>query len=386
MMRTRLMAPISSYITASCLLGFTMSLSAQSPPSTEQQLIVADRNIFAAMAGPHPDTDKLKIALGPEYSDVEDGEAASRDEVLSSYAHLTNFAFDYESPHAVLVSSTSGYVVADVHFSYPFNGVIIRKHKLTTTMFALREGKWVATLHTEMPFTNDREEVLAGPADSNPSLIAMRSLAADVMSKVHVSGYAPFPFYPVSLDAGTGVSFANSAGAHEADFSTLPPPMQNVWTQWASYTTDEPSGQALFADMFYRFFLVHELGHRISGRVIAGLPDAERKRASSNMAANASEKELVPNRIAVAWFREHDPHYLDRLVADFRRIEAHLPSPVPAGADPKRYLTENYARLGSDPVAYGWYQLYMVITVYDETPKSFQQTLDSLPKLRYDEE
>ena len=162
--------------------------------------------------------------------------------------------------------------------------------------------------------------------------------------------------------------------------------MQQVWTQWASYTTDEPSGDALFRDMFYRFFLVHELGHCIAGRVIAGLPDMEGKQAGANMAANAIEKELVPNRLAVAWFREHDPQYLSRLVANFRRIQAHLPNPVPAGTDPKAYFTQNYLKLASDPVAYGWYQLYMVLSVYDEPANSFQQVLNTLPALRYTEE
>jgi hypothetical protein len=66
-------------------------------------------------------------------------------------------------------------------------------------------------------------------------------------------------------------------------------------------------------------------------------------------------------------------------VSDFRRIEAHLPNPVPAGLDPKRYFSDNYDKLGADPVAYGWFQLYMVISVYDEPAKSFQHILDVLP-------
>jgi hypothetical protein len=70
-------------------------------------------------------------------------------------------------------------------------------------------------------------------------------------------------------------------------------------------------------------------------------------------------------------------------VSDFRRIEAHLPNPVPAGLDPKRYFSDNYDKLGADPVAYGWFQLYMVISVYDEPAKSFQHILDVLPNVRY---
>lgn len=352
----------------------------------EQQLIAADRAILAAMSGAHPDMAKLAHLLGPEYADVEPEETQSREEVLKVFTRVTDLTFQYENPRAAVVSPTAGYVIADVHYTYPFNGTPIRNHKLTTTLFTLRQGEWVATLHTEMPVLDDREDILAKPEDSVPDVIAMRKLAAEVMSQVHVAGYGPFPVYAVSFDAGPAISFSNSDGVHEADFSRLPSPMQQIWTQWASYTKDEPSGDVLFKDMFYRFTLVHELGHLIVGRVIAGMPEMERKQVLFNQRANLTEGEFVANRIAVAWFREHDPQYLARLVNDYRLIQARMPNPVPPGADAKRYLSENYLKLSSDPVAYGWYQLYMVYTVYDEAPKTFQQTLDTLPKLRYNEE
>jgi len=105
---------------------------------------------------------------------------------------------------------------------------------------------------------------------------------------------------------------------------------------------------------------------------------------AKNEAANKWEGEITPNRIAVAWYREHDPQYLVKLVADFRRIQSHLPNPVPAGMDKKTYFTDNYQKLGTDPMAYGWYQLQMVLVVYDEPARSFQQVLDDLPKNRYE--
>jgi len=118
----------------------------------------------------------------------------------------------------------------------------------------------------------------------------------------------------------------------------------------------------------------------------------QRRRASTqgavcenrNEAANKWEGEITANRIAVAWYREHDPQYLAKLVADFRRIQSHLPDPVPAGMEKKTYFTDNYQKLGTDPLAYGWYQLQMVLVVYDEPARSFQQVLDDLPKNRYE--
>ena len=84
-------------------------------------------------------------------------------------------------------------------------------------------------------------------------------------------------------------------------------------------------------------------------------------------------------------FREHDPQYLAKLVADFRKIQAHLPDPVPAGVDKKTYFTENYQDTWAGPdgvrvvsAADGG------LLVYDEPARSFQQVLDTLPKNRYE--
>jgi hypothetical protein len=366
-------------------LATAPSAFAQSGPGVDQQLIAADRSYYEALGDAKADMDGLQRLLGTEYIEVNATGVETRDDLLRGVRHVSHLTFDYKDAHAVALSPTSGYVYADVRYTWSFNGSPVTEHKMTTTVFAMRDGRWIATLHTETPVTNSREEILATPEDSNPDLIALRQLEAQVIAQVRIPGYAPFPLYPVALDAGTAVSFSNQHGAHEAVFGTLPPPMQQVWIQWASYTKDEPSGEALFKDMFYRFFFVHELGHLMARRVAQGLPDAEREKVMANAEANLMEGELAANRISVAWFREHDPGYLARLVADFRLIQARLPNPVPQGADPKRYFSENYQKLGADPVAYGWYQLYMVITVCDEAPKTFQQTMNALPALHYDE-
>ena len=376
-----------TYAVISCLSFAAVNTEAQPLSAEQRALIAADRGILDAMSGPKSNPEKLSQLLASEYMDVEDGSTHSRAEVLQWEARREDFSYQYDNPRPVVLSPTSGYVVAEVHYSQPYHGTPERHHKLMTTSFVLRSGRWLATLHEEIPIDSGRDEVLATPADSNPSLIAMRKLAVDVMSHVHVPGYGPFPFYPVLLDAGPAVSFSNWSGntptAHEADFTKLPPPMQQVWNEWASDTTDEPSGEALFRDMFYRFFLVHELGHLIAHRVIQGLPEAERKETEENLTHNLLSGEYEANRIALSWFRETDPEYLTRLVSDFRRIEKKLPDPVPTGLDPRRYFSDNYDKLGADPLAYGWFQLYMVISVYDEPAKSFQQIMDALPSVRY---
>jgi len=107
-----------------------------------------------AARGPHPDMDRLQRLLGPEYIHIDQDGPEPRAEVLREIEKLRGLSFQYNNPHAVMVSPTGGYVVADVHYSWPFNGSLDKEHKRTTTVLALREGRWVATLHTELSILN----------------------------------------------------------------------------------------------------------------------------------------------------------------------------------------------------------------------------------------
>ena len=50
------------------------------------------------------------------------------------------------------------------------------------------------------------------------------------------------------------------------------------------------------------------------------------------------------------------------------------------------YFKREYQKISEDPNAYGWFQLQMVILVYDEQPAvSFQQAIDKLPSENYSE-
>ena len=97
------------------------------------------------------------------------------------------------------------------------------------------------------------------------------------------------------------------------------------------------------------------------------------------MRLNPWQTELECNRISVAWWREHDPKYLAKLMADFSAIEKKLPNPVPEGKSKKEYFDANYERLGDDPQVYGWFLLQSAIDASSETPQSFQQVLEALP-------
>jgi hypothetical protein len=381
--------------TALLLLGSSAgsaAFGAQSDPAPapqqadlQQQLIAADHALFNATAGPRPDVEKYQQMLAPDYVDIEFGTVHSRKEDIDQVRVMRDFSIDYKNPHAVVLSPTSGYVLADVRYSGVINGGGIQNHVLSTTVYSLEQGKWLAHLQMSQPYAAASKSTAAVP-DSDPTLFALRALASQVEAQVHVPGYPAFAPPKVMLDAGVSVSYFSYGDqtVHEAQFADLPAPMQGIWNQWAAYTTDQPTGKALFDDMFHRFFFVHELGHWMASQVIAGLPNSEMSVVAKNEAGHMWEREVAANRIAVAWYREHDPQYLAKLVRDFRSIQAHLPNPVPAGIDKKTYFTDNYQKLGADPMAYGWYQLQMVLVVYDEPVRSFQQVLDALPKNRYE--
>jgi hypothetical protein len=204
-------------------------------------------------------------------------------------------------------------------------------------------------------------------------------------SQVHITTmpFKPEPA-PITINTTPAISYTDKNGVHEARLDELPPPIQGIFTQWAGYTTDQPSGATLFSDMFYKFFFVHELGHWTTGQVLELRQDADKQTAIKNMLGNNWQTELEVNRIAVAWWRENDPAFLAKLVGDFRKIQAALPNPVPPGADMQKYFADNYEKLGEDPQAYGWFLLQSVIMAYDEPARPFQNVIDDLPTYNFE--
>lgn len=223
----------------------------------------------------------------------------------------------------------------------------------------------------------------------DPVLDEEQALAAKVEARTHINHFDLKTRAPtVRIDAGPGLSFYDMGTGnvvHEERWEKVPPPMQATFDQWAGYAGDQPSGLHLFRDMFHRFFLVHELGHWMEDQVMEQRQDKLAATARQNAKTTRWKYETIANRISVAWWREHDPAYLARLIKDFRTIQAKLPNPIPAGEDAQHYFTRQYAKLAEDPNAYGWFQLQMVILAYDERPtSSFQQVIDRLPAEDYD--
>ncbi len=225
-------------------------------------------------------------------------------------------------------------------------------------------------------------------ARRDPILDQEKTLAAKVEARSHIDGFDLTKAPEIRIDAGITLSFYdNGTGnvVHEAHWEKIPAPVQATFNQWAAYAGDEASGRQLFQHMFYRFFFVHELGHWLQDQVLRERHDEMAQRAKKNSDSARWQYEIVANRISVAWWREHDPAYLTKLVNDFRKIQGKLPNPIPRGEDARTFFTREYDKLAEDPNAYGWFQLQMVITAYDEQPvASFQQAIDKLPTENYE--
>lgn len=219
-------------------------------------------------------------------------------------------------------------------------------------------------------------------------LAALNELANQFEVASVVPGLPTFMRPEIRLDTIPPFSFYSYKThiVHEARYKALPPPVQETFNLWASYTKDQSSGHSLFDDMFHCYFFVHELGHWLSTQVIQALPDVKKKTVFESFERHPYETEIVANRLAVAWYREHDPAYLARLIEDFRAIRSKLPNPVPTGQGKREYFDANYEKLWDSADAYGWFQLDMVLTVYEGTHETYQQVLADLPKVSYSSE
>lgn len=229
----------------------------------------------------------------------------------------------------------------------------------------------------------------APSSQRDPLLDQEQALAAKVEARTHINDFDLKSKAPnIRIDAGQGLSFYDMGTGnvvHEERWEKVPPPIQATFNRWAAYAGDQPSGQQLFGEMFHLFFLVHELGHWMEDQVLEQRQDNMAATARRNARTARWEYEIMANRISVAWWREHDPAYLAKMIKDFRTIEAKLPNPVPAGENPRQYFTNQYSKLAEDPNAYGWFQLHMIIVGYDERPKrNFQQAINKLPAENYE--
>jgi hypothetical protein len=129
---------------------FASAFAQNAPQALQAQLIAADRGIWQAIAGSRPNIEQVANALAPEYLDIELGVRHSKEQVLKDLQDVKAFSFKYENPRAFILSSTSGYAIAELSYSSISNGSSSIGKVLTTSVFSKENWRWIAHLHTEM--------------------------------------------------------------------------------------------------------------------------------------------------------------------------------------------------------------------------------------------
>ncbi|HEV2214653.1 MAG TPA: hypothetical protein VGR64_05140 [Terracidiphilus sp.] len=117
---------------------------------------------------------------------------------------------------------------------------------------------------------------------------------------------------------------------------------------------DEAAAQRVYERGAHQWVFIHELGHWWQACT------------SANKRHTRYDREYDANRIAAAYWREHDPAVGQFLMTVFRNV-ASSPSPVPAGQSAIAYFNANYDKLLPTP-AYSWYQATMNVAVSAESP------------------
>jgi hypothetical protein len=138
---------------------------------------------------------------------------------------------------------------------------------------------------------------------------------------------------------------------------------KNLFYQFLGPGTNEAAARAEFEEGVHHWVFVHELGHW--WQACRGVVDGEEH----------YKVEFGADRIAAAYWREHDPEVVAHQRAVFETVLGQSPNPVPEGQRPEAYFDENYAKLGPTP-AYIWFQARMSISAFDEKPApAFAQAL-----------
>ena len=142
---------------------------------------------------------------------------------------------------------------------------------------------------------------------------------------------------------------------HTANWAELTAEQHGLFLQLAGPEADADSAHAAFEEAVHRWVFVHELGHWWQAC------------RHANASHGNYQIEYGANRIALAYWREADPDFADRMLSVFHSFVAHVASPVPAGLATEPYFNTHYEQLGPTP-AYRWYQSHMIVAASQEEP------------------
>lgn len=116
----------------------------------------------------------------------------------------------------------------------------------------------------------------------------------------------------------------------------------------------EKQGIEVFGLFFNGFYLTHELSHSLAEHI--GIPFS-----------NAYDSEFEANKMAILYWRAvGESQNLKKCYVYAKKMLETLKNPVPASEDYKKYITDNYQKLASDPYKYGYIQFSQFVEIYED--------------------
>lgn len=204
-----------------------------------------------------------------------------------------------------------------------------------------------------------------GTASPDPTLVRqLTPLRSAFLKRIDEEGYRLCE--TPSIEPGEPPAFGHyiterntvqiAAGPH------LPVEQREAFDTRARQSGGTKTARSIFDESLLRWVFVRELGHWWQSC-------RQQTRAASFGEANGA------NRIALAFWREHDPHFAAGLVEDARALLRVLPSPLPPGAPLQVYFDANFRTIAVDGT-HEWFQARMIADLANEVPQpSFHKAL-----------
>jgi len=139
-------------------------------------------------------------------------------------------------------------------------------------------------------------------------------------------------------------------------WSLLKPEESQMFYHFMGPNATEEIARKEFEDGVHHWVIVHELGHWF--QACRGITEKTSKPYAIEFGAD---------RIAAAYWNEHDPGVIAHQRPVFEAILHNFPNPVPKGASVEPFFNDHYQELGPTP-GYLWFQSRMCLTAFDEKP------------------
>ena len=209
----------------------------------------------------------------------------------------------------------------------------------------------------------------ADPA-SDAAVAAIQTEVEDIVARFMaaagdlVAGFAT-PKVVISFTEQLSWIEEDGSAVHTAAWVQAPPDFQSLFASWLG---DAPpmTPDKFFSEVFNAFLVPHEMSHFVDA-----------KRGHLDNGGRLYDGEVHANRVAVAFWlgQPGGEARMQSLMQAVAVVEGNLASPVPEGQDRITYFQDNYAALGGNPPAYGWYQFRMFLDAWDKRAEKDFHTL-----------